>query len=68
MIEKNQSYDRVGADCGNGTLTLYVNGKVIDSVTDYTYTSGGVGLVAWSGANATAGDVTFDDYILTSPE
>ena len=68
LIEKNQSSYRVGADCGNGTLTLYVNGKVIDSVTDYTYTSGGVGLVAWSGANATAGDVTFDDYILTSPE
>jgi len=66
LIEKNQSSYRVGADCGNGTLTLYVDGKVIDSVTDYAYTSGGVGLVAWSGANATAGDVTFDDYIMTS--
>jgi len=68
QIESGLSTYRVGADCGNGTLTLYVNDKVVDSVTDYTYTSGGVGLIAWSGANASAGDVTFDDYILTSLE
>jgi len=68
LIEPNLSTYRVGADCGYGTLTLYVNGKVIASVTDYTYTSGGVGLFAWSGLNVSAGDVTFDDFIMTSLE
>ncbi|NWG07167.1 MAG: serine/threonine protein kinase [Chloroflexi bacterium] len=68
LIEPDLPSYRVGADCANGTLTLYVNGEVIASVTDTTYTSGGVGLFAWSGANATAGDVTFDDFIMTSLE
>ncbi len=65
-IEANKSSYRIGADCSNGTLTLYVDGKQVDSVTDTDYASGGVGLVAWSGANATAGDVTFDDFIMTT--
>jgi serine/threonine protein kinase len=64
QIEPNLPSYRIGADCGNGTLTLYVNGNVVDSVIDYTYTSGRVGLVAWSGSNVTAGDVTFDDFIM----
>jgi len=68
LIEKNQSSYRVGADCGNGTLTLYVDGKLIDSVSDTTYTDGGTGLFAWSGANADSADVTFDDFILTTLE
>ena len=56
----------MGADCGiDGTLTLYVDGEVIDSVTDTTYTSGGVGLITWSGEEATNTDVSFDDYLLT---
>jgi hypothetical protein len=33
---------RIGADCGNGTLTLYVDGQQIDSVNDTTYSSGSV--------------------------
>ena len=32
LIEKNKSSYRVGADCGNGTLTLYVDGQQIASV------------------------------------
>jgi len=66
QIEKNKSSYRIGMDCGNGTLTLYVDGKLIDSVTDDTYTTGTIGLITWSGANATAGDVTFDDFIVTT--
>jgi len=65
LIEEEDSY-RIGADCGiDGTLTLYVNGEVIDSVTDTTYLSGGVGLITWSGEEATNTDVSFDDYLLT---
>lgn len=56
---------RVGADCGNGTLTLYVNGQQIASVTDSTYVNGGVGVLAWSGEDVASGDVTFDDFVMT---
>jgi serine/threonine protein kinase len=68
LIETDLPSYRVGADCGNGILSLYVNGQLIDSVTDYTYTGGSVGLFAWSGANASSADVTFDDFIVTTLE
>jgi serine/threonine protein kinase len=64
---KAASY-RVSADCGNGRLTLYVDGKQIASVTDNTYGTGSVGLFAWSGDKATSADVNFDDFLLTSLE
>lgn len=56
---------RIGADCGNGVLTLYVDGQQVDSVNDTTYTSGGVGLFAWSGKELDGTDVTFDDFVVT---
>ncbi len=68
VVPQNASSYRVGADCGNGILTLYVNGQVIDSVSDNSYTSGGVGLFVWSGFEATSADVTFDDFIITTLE
>ena len=64
-ITQNASSYRIGADCGNGTLTFYVDGKQIDSVSDSTYTSGGVGLFAWSGEEPSGTDVTFDDFVMT---
>jgi hypothetical protein len=64
-IAQNASSYRVGADCGNGTLTLYVDGKQIDSASDSTYTSGGVGVQVWSGSPVTNVDVTFDDFVIT---
>ncbi len=63
-IAKNASSYRVGADCGNGTVTLYVDGRQVASVSDSTYTSGGVGLFTWSGENATKTDVSFDDFLM----
>jgi serine/threonine protein kinase len=62
---KAASY-RVSADCGNGRLTLYVDGKQIASVTDNTYGTGRVGLFAWSGDKAPTADVNFDDFVLTT--
>ena len=67
-IASNASSYRVGADCGNGVLTLYVDGKQIASVSDSSYTAGGVGLFAWSGEEATTTDVTLDDFVMTSLE
>jgi len=56
---------RIGADCGNGTLTLYVDGQQVDSVNDDYYTSGNVGLFTWSGEELNGTDVTFDDFVVT---
>jgi hypothetical protein len=66
QIAQNAASYRVGADCGNnGTLTLYVDGQQIASVSDSTYTSGGVALMVWSGEEATTTDVSFDDFLMT---
>jgi serine/threonine protein kinase len=59
---------RVGADCGQGTLTLYVNDQQIASVSDAAYSSGYTGLFVWSGEKAEAADVSFDDFLITSLE
>ena len=65
LIPQNAASYRVGADCGNGTLTLYVDGQQIDSVTDASYTTGRVGLITWSGDEAPSADVVFDDFVVT---
>jgi len=56
---------QMGLDCGNGTLTLYVNGQQIDTVADSSYTSGGVGIFAGSDDEESGTTVTFDDFVLT---
>jgi hypothetical protein len=65
LIPQNASSYRVGADCGNGNLTLYVNGQQIATVADSSYTSGGVALFTWSGEEANSADVSFDDFLMT---
>jgi hypothetical protein len=64
-IAVNAPSYRLGADCGNGTLTFYVDGQQIASVSDDTNTSGSVGLLMWSGEDASSADVTFDDFVVT---
>ncbi|HEU0297789.1 MAG TPA: hypothetical protein VFR47_33915 [Anaerolineales bacterium] len=64
-IAENAASYRVGADCGNGTLALYVDGQQIASVSDSTYVNGGVGVLVWSGEEVASGDVTFDDFVVT---
>ena len=57
---------RVGADCGNGRLALYVDGVEIASVSDSTYTSGRVALLVWSGEDVGLNtNVSFDDFEMT---
>lgn len=65
LIPQNAASYRIGADCGNGTLTLYVDGQQIASVTDTTHGIGGVGLFTWSAVDATTTNVTFDDFVMT---
>ena len=66
LIAKNADSYRIGADCGNGTLTLYVDGQQVDSVEDSTYTSGGIALFAWSDKDAVTTNVSFDDFLMTN--
>lgn len=66
LIPQNAVSYRIGADCGNGTLALYVDGNKIDSVSDASYTTGRLGLVTWSGEEAPPADVLFDDFVVTS--
>ncbi|HMB21512.1 MAG: hypothetical protein ACM33V_05330 [Chloroflexota bacterium] len=63
ILENAPSY-RLGMDCGNSTLTLSVDGQQIASVSDASYTSGGVALFVWSGENAETTDVSFDDFLM----
>ena len=65
LIAADADSYRMGADCGNNTLTLYVDGQQIDSVSDSTYTSGNVGVFVWSGEELNGTDVSFDDFVLT---
>jgi serine/threonine protein kinase len=68
LISRNASSYRVGADCGHGNLTLYVDGKQIASASDSSYTQGGIAVFTWSAEEATSTDVSFDDFLMTSLE
>lgn len=68
LIAQNAPSYRVGADCGNGTLMLYVDGQQIASVSDTTHPSGKVGLLTWSGEDVPSADVSFDDFLMTALE
>jgi hypothetical protein len=65
QIAQNAASYRVGADCGNGKVTLYVDGKQIASVSDTSYAKGGVAIFAWSGQEATNTNIAFDDFVMT---
>jgi hypothetical protein len=66
LIKSGAASYHLGADCGsNGTLALYVDGQQIDSANDTAYSSGNVGLFAWSGEELNGTDVSFDDFKVT---
>ncbi len=64
-ITPNAGTYSVGATCGNGMLELYVDGTLIDSAFDSTFTSGQVGVFVWSGKQGSA-EVRFDDFAVMS--
>jgi hypothetical protein len=68
LIPVNADTYRVGADCGNGTLKLFVLAPLIYSLHDSTYSAGHIGLFTWSGEDVASADVSFDDFVLTSLE
>lgn len=65
LITTDAASYRISADCGNGTLTLSVDGQQIASVSDASYANGGIALFTWSGEEATNTNVSFDDFLMT---
>ena len=65
QVPLNAASYRVGADCGKGTLTLYVNGKQVASLVESTFTVGTVGLFAQAFAEQPV-EIRFDDLVVTA--
>ena len=65
LIPQDASSYRIGADCGKGALTLYVDDQKIISVSDSSYTRGGVAVFTWSALEATTTNISFDDFSMT---
>jgi hypothetical protein len=65
-ILKGGETNAIQADCVGSTLSLSINGKVIDTQKDTDYTAGDVGLLAGTFAEAGV-EVEFDDFIVKMP-
>ena len=65
-IRTGNQINHLVAVCQGDELTLYVNGELLETVTDGTFTQGDVGIGAGSGPE---GDVLiqFDDFVVTGP-
>jgi len=66
VIKTGGEVNRISAVCQGDELSLYVNGELLDAVTDDTHSRGDVGLGAGSGPRG-GGRVRFDDFIVTRP-
>ena len=65
-INQGTATNQVRFDCVGESLSLYVNGQLLDQQTDADYSSGNVGLIA--GTYDTAGtDILFDNFSVYSP-
>jgi hypothetical protein len=62
IISASAQSMRLGLDCKNGSMALYVNGQLIDSVSDSTYTSGTFGLFGATDDEQNGTSVLFDDF------
>jgi hypothetical protein len=68
IISANAQSMRLGLDCKNGSMALYVNGQLIDSVSDSTYTSGTFGLFGASDDEQNGTSVVFDNFATSKIE
>ncbi len=65
-IVQGTGTNHIRFDCVGSTLTLSVNGFILDQQTDTDYTTGNVGLIA--GTFSTKGaDVLFDNFVVYKP-
>ena len=66
LISANVESYRLGLDCGNGRITLYVNGQQVATVEDAEFTSGYVALFAWSDELPSSTSVAYDNFVVTT--
>ena len=63
----DDTFNHLTASCVGEMLTLYVNGEMVASAQDSTFSNGDVGLIA--GAFDEPGvKILFDNFVVTSPE
>jgi hypothetical protein len=66
VIIKDRATNRVRGDCIGDSLTLFVNGIQLESITDSGFQIGDVGLIA--GSHEIWGvDILFDDFVVYQP-
>lgn len=65
-INSGNALNHIRADCVGSTLTLYVNGQQISSVTDTSFTSGDVGLIVGTFDTPNVG-ILFDNFVVYKP-
>lgn len=65
LIPTDAASYRIGANCGNGTLTLYVNGQQIDSASDASFVNGGIALFTSTSDEVVSSNISFDDFLMT---
>ncbi len=54
--------------CSGDTLTLILNGQILDQVEDSEYTKGGMGIIVRSGSSGETGiDALFSNYVVKGP-
>lgn len=65
-VKQGAALNHIRADCIGDSLTLYVNGKKVASVTDKSLVKGDVGLIA--GTYSEPGtDILFDNFVVSKP-
>jgi hypothetical protein len=66
-VNAGSTLNHIRAECVGSSLKMYVNGNLVASATDSTFTSGGdVGLIAGSFSDSGV-DIQFDNLIVTKP-
>ena len=65
-ITRGARTNHIRFDCVGPTLSLYVNGKLVDEQTDATLTTGNVGLMAGT-YEASGTDILFDNFTVYKP-
>jgi len=65
-IKTGEQVNHVAVTCQGTELSLYVNGELVDMVTDEAHVRGDVGVGTGSGADGGA-RVHFDDFVVTKP-
>lgn len=66
-VKQGSTTNHLRADCVGSTLTLFVNGQQVASVTDTSFTSGDVGLTVGTFDDPNAA-VTFDNLVVNKPQ